>query len=82
MLVLARRVGEEIVLDRDIRITVLEARGNLVRLGIVAPQSVRVLRQELFDREALCVAASVLCGEDSPGSMDSGIMAGLTRIAR
>src|SRR6516162_1214800 len=37
MLVLARRPGETIVIDGDVRITVVEAKGNCVRLGIEAP---------------------------------------------
>jgi carbon storage regulator len=82
MLVLARRVGEEIALDRDIRITVLEARGSVVRIGIAAPKSVRVLRQELFDREAQWETVSLPSPEDSPNSSVSGIVAGLLRIAR
>ena len=44
MLVLTRHSGEEIVIDGDIRLTVLEVRGSVVRLGIIAPESVRVLR--------------------------------------
>jgi carbon storage regulator len=47
MLVLSRKLNETIVLDGDIRITVVGIRGNHVRLGIEAPDTVRVLREEL-----------------------------------
>jgi carbon storage regulator len=47
MLVLTRKNGEKIVIDGDIEITVLEIRGSQVRLGIVAPKDVSVLREEL-----------------------------------
>jgi len=47
MLVLTRKSGEKIVIDGGIEITVLEVRGNQVRLGIEAPQGVLVLREEL-----------------------------------
>jgi carbon storage regulator len=50
MLVLSRRPGEEIVIDDTIRVTVVEIRGNQVRLGITAPPSVTVDRQEVHDR--------------------------------
>lgn len=48
MLVLSRRVGESIVIADDITITVLEFRGDVVRLGVDAPRSVQVRRQELL----------------------------------
>jgi carbon storage regulator len=51
MLVLTRRIDEEIVIDGEIRITVLDIRGERVRLGITAPRSVRVMRQEVYARE-------------------------------
>ena len=50
MLVLTRRTGEEIVIGDDIRVIVVEVQGNKVRLGVKAPASVRVDRQEVHDR--------------------------------
>jgi carbon storage regulator len=50
MLVLSRRLGEEIVIDGHIRVTVVEVRGNQVRLGITAPPSVGVDRAEVHER--------------------------------
>jgi carbon storage regulator len=50
MLVLSRRPGEEIVIAGSIRVTVVEIRGNQVRLGITAPPSVTVDRQEVHQR--------------------------------
>jgi carbon storage regulator len=49
MLVLARRLDEVIVIGENVRIKVLEVKGSQVRLGIIAPLSVRVLREELLD---------------------------------
>jgi carbon storage regulator len=48
MLVLTRRVGEEIVIAGDIRVTIVAVKGQRVRLGITAPPSVVVARQELL----------------------------------
>ncbi len=50
MLVLTRRMGEEIVIDDDIRITVLSLRGNCVRLGIAAPLNIAIDRSELIEQ--------------------------------
>jgi carbon storage regulator CsrA len=50
MLVLTRKVDEEIVIDNDIRVKVLAIHGKIIRLGFVAPPSVRVMRGELHDR--------------------------------
>ena len=49
MLVLSRKKNESIVIDKDITITVVEIRGDKVRLGIVAPKDVPVHRQEVWD---------------------------------
>lgn len=48
MLVLSRRLGESVVIGHDITVTVLEVRGEMVRLGIDAPRSVQVHREEVF----------------------------------
>jgi carbon storage regulator len=50
MLVLTRRVGETIVIDGDIRVTVVSVQGDKVRLGVAAPTSVPVDRQEVHQR--------------------------------
>lgn len=48
MLVLTRKAGERLVIDDSIVLEVLEIQGNRVRLGIQAPPSVTILRQELL----------------------------------
>jgi carbon storage regulator len=50
MLVLSRRVGESVVVGDDVTITVLEVRGDVVRIGIDAPRSVAVHRAELLEQ--------------------------------
>ena len=47
MLVLTRKLGETVVIDGGIKVTVVEVAGNRVRLGISAPDGVRILRGEL-----------------------------------
>ena len=50
MLVLTRRVGEEIVIDGNIRVMVVAVKGDRIRLGIIAPPSVPVDRKEVHER--------------------------------
>jgi len=49
MLVLSRKKNESIVINNDITVTVVEIRGDKVRLGVVAPKEVPVHRQEVFE---------------------------------
>lgn len=48
MLVLTRRPGESIMIGDDIVVTVLDVRGDVVRVGIKAPRSVQVHREEVY----------------------------------
>ncbi|MGL6073700.1 MAG: carbon storage regulator CsrA [Fimbriiglobus sp.] len=48
MLVLSRKKNESIVINNDVIITVVEIRGDKVRLGIVAPKDVSVHREEVY----------------------------------
>ena len=50
MLVLTRRIGEEIVIGGNICVSVVAVQGNKVRLGIAAPDSVTIDRREVHDR--------------------------------
>ena len=47
MLVLSRRIGEEIVIDNQIRVKIVAIQGNRVKLGVVAPEDVTVHRDEI-----------------------------------
>jgi carbon storage regulator len=49
MLILSRRVNERIVIGDDVVISIVEVRGDQVKLGIEAPRTVKVFRQEVFD---------------------------------
>jgi len=50
MLVLSRRVDESLLIDKDIKVTVLDIKGGQVRIGITAPPSVKIHREEVFNR--------------------------------
>jgi carbon storage regulator len=49
MLVLSRRLGEEIVIDGTIRVSVLDIQGGRVRLGITAPTYIPIIRPEVLE---------------------------------
>ena len=48
MLALARKVNESIILNDTIEVTVLEVKGDQVKIGINAPKDVPIYRKELF----------------------------------
>ena len=48
MLALARKVNESIMLGNDIEITLLEIKGDQVKIGISAPKSVPIYRKEIY----------------------------------
>lgn len=50
MLILTRRVGETLRIGPDISVTVLGMKGSQIRIGISAPKSVAVHREELYER--------------------------------
>jgi carbon storage regulator len=66
MLVLSRRANQSIVIGSDVVVTVLEVRGDHVRLGIQAPRTVTVHREEVYaeiqreNRSAASVAGDVV----------------------
>lgn len=69
MLVLSRRVGESVVIGDDITVTVLEVRGDVVRIGIDAPRSVAVNRAELLAEVTNSNQAAASPGEDAVATL-------------
>jgi carbon storage regulator len=50
MLILTRRTGESVMIGNEVTLTVLGVKGNQVRIGINAPKSVPVHREEIYER--------------------------------
>ncbi|EJD6367375.1 carbon storage regulator CsrA [Providencia rettgeri] len=50
MLILTRRINEEVMIGDDIKIRILGVKGNQVRIGIEAPEDVSVHREEIYQR--------------------------------
>jgi len=49
MLILSRKINEKVVIGDDISVSIIEIRGEQVRIGIDAPKKIKVFRQEVFD---------------------------------
>lgn len=49
MLILSRKLNEKVVIGDGVVVSVIEIRGDQVKLGIDAPKSVKVFRQEVYD---------------------------------
>ncbi|MEM5948565.1 carbon storage regulator CsrA [Spirochaetia bacterium 38H-sp] len=48
MLILSRKKGESIILDDNITITVVEVKGDNIKLGIEAPENIKIYREEVY----------------------------------
>lgn len=63
MLILARKLNESIIIDSNIVVSVIDIKGDQIKLGIEAPREVKVFRKEVFDAiqaENRAAARSVL----------------------
>ena len=49
-MLLKSEIDETIIIDGDVRITVMEVSGNQIRIGIDAPKNIKVYRNEIFER--------------------------------
>ena len=72
MLILSRKISEKIMIGDDISISIIEIRGDQVRIGVDAPKTVKVYRQEVFDaikaeNKAAVQSAAVLPALDITG---------------
>ena len=71
MLVLSRKPGEAILIGDDIEISIVEVRGDTVRIGINAPRNITILRQELLAEVAKTNIEAVSTARDAEGILKS-----------
>ena len=74
MLVLTRKIGESIQINDDVKVTVIEVKGKNIRIGIEAPKTTKVYREEVFlkIKQENKTAASTPAGFD-PGKINEFI---------
>lgn len=68
MLYLTRKIGESVIINDDIEVTVVDIRGKSIKLGFTFPETASVLRREIFERiqeENRAAAASAVADEDT-----------------
>jgi carbon storage regulator len=71
VLVLSRRAGESIMIGDDVVVTILEIRGDIVRVGIDAPRSVTVHREEVYRELEAANRAAAESGADAEAALAS-----------
>lgn len=76
MLVLTRRIGESVRIDGDIEITLLEIKGDSVRIGVKAPRETRIQRTEIIEA---VVAENVSAAAETGADAEDAIVAALAR---
>lgn len=84
MLILSRKVDEQIKIGNDITITIIEVRGDQVKVGIAAPKSVRVFREEVYkeiQKENLAAASPLESSEDSQSTAAIKSLSSLSQLA-
>jgi carbon storage regulator len=73
VLILTRRVGENVIVGDDIVISVIEVRGDAVRIGIRAPRSLSVHREEVWLELQRANAQAASTSDEAIGSTVSGL---------
>ncbi|WP_104166898.1 carbon storage regulator CsrA [Arthrobacter sp. SX1312] len=76
MLVLTRKVGEQILIGDDIVITVLDSRGDGVRIGIDAPRGVKIQREEVLRAVTEANLAAASAGADGADALKALLQSG------
>ncbi|MCL2244856.1 MAG: carbon storage regulator CsrA [Treponema sp.] len=73
MLILSRKINEKVIIGDDITVSIIEVRGDQVRIGIDAPKKVKVFRQEVFEairdeNKAASASVTVIPQVNFPGA--------------
>jgi carbon storage regulator len=71
MLILSRKINEKIMIGEDISLTIIDIRGDQVKVGVEAPKSVKVFRQEVYE---------AIQNENRAAATSNGDLGGLSNI--
>ncbi len=76
MLYLTRKIGESVIINDEIEVTVIEVRGKSIKLGFTFPEHATVLRREIFERiqeeNRVAAAGSEALAQVVPGKRKVG----------
>jgi carbon storage regulator len=75
VLILTRRVGENVIVGDDIVVSVIEVRGDAVRIGIQAPRSLSVHREEVWMELQRANAAAASSSDEAVGATVAQLLA-------
>lgn len=81
MLYLTRKVGESIIINNNIQLTITEVRGKGVKIGFEFPKDVSVLRKELFDKIAEQNKEAMTSSADDLAEFTAGLEAAAAKPA-
>lgn len=80
MLVLTRKPGEKILIGDDIVITVLDARGDSIRIGVDAPRGIKIQRSEVVQAVADANVAATTAGADDEQRLVQSLVQSLGKL--
>ncbi len=75
MLVLTRRIGEKVLIGDDVEVTILDIKGDSIRIGIDAPRSTRIQRAEIVEAVRAENAEAAGAGEDAEQALRAAFAA-------
>ncbi|GAA1735268.1 carbon storage regulator CsrA [Microbacterium paludicola] len=73
MLVLTRRIGETVLIGDDIEVTVLDVKGDSIRIGIQAPRTTRIQRAEIVEVVGAENAQAARAGADAEAALRAAL---------
>ncbi|MEL5990622.1 carbon storage regulator CsrA [Microbacterium phosphatis] len=75
MLVLTRRIGESVLIGDDVEVTILDIKGDSIRVGINAPRETRIQRSEIVQAVAASNAEAAHAGADAEDALRAALAA-------
>lgn len=73
MLVLTRRIGERVLIGDDVEVTILDIKGDSIRIGIDAPRTTRIQRAEIVDAVRAENAEAAGAGADAEQALRAAL---------
>ena len=82
MLILSRKIDEKIKIGNDITITIIDVRGDQVKIGVEAPKNVKVFRQEVFNAIQIENKAAVAVVEENENKKAINAVSALSKLLK